>query len=104
MAPSGKPPVPEKPWDRFSFKPGKKVILGIIVVIIIVAVVLGAFFIYPMIANSEGGTSGDGTALTTIPTITKNSGTTPMPTKTLKPTVTATYRPTPGNSGSTVGL
>jgi len=104
MAPSGKPPVPEKPGDRFSFKPGKKVILGIIVVIIIVAVVLGAFFIYPMIANSEGGTSGDGTALTTIPTITKNSGTTAMPTRTLKPTVTATYRPTPGNSGSTVGL
>ena len=104
MAPSGKPPVPEKPWDRLRFKPGKKVILGIIVVIIIVAVVLGAFFIYPMIANSEGGTSGEGTALNTVPTITKNPGTTPMPTKTLKPTVTATYRPTPGNSGSTVGL
>jgi hypothetical protein len=104
ISPSGKPRVPQKPWDVLSGKPGKKVILGIIVVIIIVAVVLGAFFIYPMIANSEGGTSGDVTAFTTIPTITKNSGTTTMPTRTIKPTATPTYRPTPGNSGSTVGL
>ena len=100
MPPSGKPPVPQKPWEGLSFKPGKKVILGIIVVIIIVAVVLGAFFLYPMISNSEG----NGTALNTVPTITKNTGTTVIPTKTLKPTATVTYRPTPGNSGSTVGL
>jgi flagellar basal body-associated protein FliL len=100
MAPSGKPPVPEKPWEGLSFKPGKKVILGIIVVIIIVAVVLGAFFLYPMISNSEG----NGTALNTVPTITKNSGTTVIPTKTLKPTATVTYPPSPGNSGSTDGL
>ena len=100
MAPSGKPPVPEKPWEGLSFKPGKKVILGIIVVIIIVAVVLGAFFLYPMISNSEG----NGTALNTVSTITKNSGTTVIPTKTLKPTATVTYRSTPGNSGSTVGF
>jgi hypothetical protein len=104
ISPSGKPRVPQKPWDVLSGKPGKKVILGIIVVIIIVAVVLGAFFIYPMIANSEGGTSGDATAFTTIPTITKNSGTKTMPTRTIKPTATPTYRPTPGNSGSTVGI
>ena len=88
IASSGKPSVPQKPWHGLSFKPGKKVVLGIIVVIIIVAVVLGAFFIYPMIANSEGGHSDDGTALTTIPTITKNSGTTVVPTRTVKPTVT----------------
>jgi len=99
ISPSGKPRVPQKPWDVLSGKPGKKVILGIIVVIIIVAVVLGAFFIYPMISNSEGGPSDDGTA-----TITKNSGTTAVPTSTVKPTKTPTYRPTPGNSGSTVGL
>jgi hypothetical protein len=98
MPPSGKPP--QKPWDGLSFKPGKKVILGIIVVIIIVAVVLGAFFLYPMISNSEG----NGTALNTVPTITKNTGTTVIPTKTLKPTAPVTYRPTPGNSGSTVGF
>jgi flagellar basal body-associated protein FliL len=87
MLPSGKPPVPEKPWEGLSFKPGKKVILGIIVVIIIVAVVLGAFFLYPMISNSEG----NGTALNTVPTITKNPGTTVIPTKTLKPTATVMY-------------
>jgi hypothetical protein len=100
MPPSGKPPVPQKPWEGLSFKPGKKVILGIIVVIIIVAVVLGAFFLYPMISNSDG----NGTALNTVPTITKNTGTTVIPTKTLKPTAPVTYRPTPGNSGSTVGF
>jgi hypothetical protein len=104
IASSGKPSVPQKPWQGLSFKPGKKVVLGIIVVIIIVAVVLGAFFIYPMIVNSEGGHSDDGAALTTIPTITKNSGATVVPTKTVKPTATPTYRPTPGNSGSAVGL
>jgi hypothetical protein len=104
MPPSGKPPVPQKPWDGLSFKPGKKAVLGIIVVIIIVAVVLGAFFLYPMISNGEGVTPDNGTALTTVPTIIKNSGTAVFPTKTLKPTATATYRPTPGNSGSRVGL
>ena len=104
MPPSGKPPVPQKPWKGLSFKPGKKAVLGIIVVIIIVAVVLGAFFLYPMISNGEDITPYNGTALTTVPTITKNPGTAVIPTKTLKPTTTATYRPAPGNSGSTVGL
>jgi hypothetical protein len=104
IASSRKPSVPKKPWHGLNFKPGKKVVLGIIIVIIIVAVVLGAFFIYPMIVNSEGGHSDDGTPLTTIPTITKNSGATVVPTRTVKPTATPTYRPTPGNSGSTVGL
>lgn len=103
-APSGKPSGPQKPWHGFHFKPGKKAVLGIIVVIIIIAVILGAFFIYPMITNSEGGPSDDGTAITTIPTIAKNSGTAAIPTRTVKPTATPTYRPTPGNSGSTVGL
>jgi hypothetical protein len=104
MPSSEKSSVPQKPWHGLSFKPGKKVVLGMIVVIIIVAVVLGAFFIYPMIANSEGGPSNNGTALTTIPTITKNSGAIVMPTRTVKPTVTPTYRLTPGNSGSKVGF
>jgi hypothetical protein len=104
LPPSGKPPVPQKPWEGLSFKPGKKVILGIIMVIIIVAVVLGAFFLYPMISNSDGVTPDNGTELNTVPTITKNTGTTVIPTKTLKPTATVTYRPTPGNSGSTVGF
>jgi hypothetical protein len=104
MPPPGKPPVPQKPRGGLSFRPGKKAVLGIIVVIIIVAVVLGAFFLYPMIANGEGVTPDDGTALTTVPTIIKNSGTAVFPTKTLKPTATATNPFPPGNSGSTVGL
>jgi hypothetical protein len=103
IPPSGKPRVPQKPWGGLSFKPGKKAVLGIIVVIIIVAVVLGAFILYPMIVNSEGVTPDNGTALTTVPTIINNSGTAVIPTKTLNPTATATYRPAPGNSGARVG-
>jgi flagellar basal body-associated protein FliL len=104
MPPSGKPPVPQKPWDGLSFKLGKKAVLGIIVVIIIVAVVLGAFFLYPMISNGEGVTPDKGTVLTTVPTIIKYSGTVVIPAKTLKPEPTTTYRLTPGNSGARVGL
>ncbi len=95
VSPSGKPPVPRKSLDMLSFKLGKKGLIGIIVVIIIVAVVLGAFFIYPMITSSEGVTD-NGAALTPVPTNIKNSGTTVVP--------TVTIRPTPGNSGSTVGF
>ena len=95
ISPSGKPPVPKKSWDVLSFKPGKKVVLGIIVVIIIVAVVLGAFFIYPMITGSEG-VPDIGSALMPVPTDVQNSETTVMP--------TATVQPAPGNSGSTVGF
>ena len=97
MLPSGKPPVPQKPWGGLSFKSNKELVIGIIVVIIIVAVVLGAFFIYPMISNGEGVTPGNATALST-------AGTAFFPAMTLKPTATATYRTTPGNSGSAVGL
>jgi hypothetical protein len=104
ISPPGKPPVPQKPWDVLSFKLGKKGVIGIILLIIIIAIVLGAFFIYPMISTSESVTSENGTVLTTVPTIIKNSETTIIPTKTLKPTTTPTYSPTPGNSGSTVGL
>jgi DNA-directed RNA polymerase subunit RPC12/RpoP len=95
IAPSGKPPFPRKSWDVPYFKPGKKVVLGIIVVIIIVAVVLGAFFIYPMITGSEG-VPDIGAALMPVPTDVQNSETTVMP--------TATVHPAPGNSGSTVGF
>ena len=104
IPPAGEPPAPQKPSGGFSFKLSKTAVLGIIAVIIIVAVILGVFFLYPMIATSEGGTPDSGTALTTVPSIIKNSGTTVFPTKTLTPTTTTTYRPAPGNSGSTVGL
>jgi hypothetical protein len=104
MPPSGKPPVPQKPWDGLRFKPGKKAVLGIIVVIIIVAVVIGAFFLYPMISNGEDTTATHQSAITTIPTIIKNSGTSVMSSKTLKPTTATIHRLKPGNSGSTVGL
>jgi uncharacterized membrane protein len=104
IPPSGEPPAPQKPGDGLGFKFSKKVILGITVVIIILGIVLGAFFLYPVISNSEGVTPDNGTALTPVPTIIKNSGTAVFPTQALKPAAIATDRPTPGNSGSTVGL
>ena len=88
-------PVPKKSGDVLSFKPGKKVVLGIVVIIIIVAVILGAFFIYPMIENNAAATDNE-TAPALVPTNIKNSDTTVMP--------ASTIRPTPGNSGSTVGF
>jgi len=100
----GKLSVQKKPWKGFIFKPGKKAVLGFIVVIIIVAVILGAFFLYPMISNSEDTTATSQSAITPIPTIIKNSGTSVMSSKTLKPTTATTYRPKPGNSGSPAGL
>ena len=100
ISPSGKPRVPQKPWDVLGGKPGKKVILGIIVVIIIVAVVLGAFFIYPMISNSEGGPSDDGYRNDYKKF--RNDCSANKHHKTPKnPNCTALL---PGNSGSTVGL
>jgi len=104
IPPLGKPPVPQRPWEGLSFKPGKKVVLVIIAVIIIVAVIVGGFFIYPLISNAECGSSDNISAHTTVPQIIKNSGAVVIPTKTLKPRTTATTRPVPGNSGSTVGL
>ncbi len=104
ISPSGKPSDPQKPWDGFSFKPGKKTVLSVIVVIIIVAIVLGAFFLYPMISTGEGTSTANRTTFTTIPTIIKNSGSAVMSSKTLQPETGSTYRSIPGNSGSSVGL
>jgi hypothetical protein len=57
-----------------------------------------------VISNGEGVTLNNSTALTTVLTIIRNSGTAVIPSKTLKPTATATEYSTPKNSGSSVGL
>ncbi len=102
MSPPGKPPVPQKPWDGHRFNLSKKTVLGIIAIIIIVAILLGAYFLYPMISDSVN--PDNGTALTTVSTNTTDSGKAAIPVETRKPATTATYRPGPGNSGSRVGL
>ena len=104
MPPPDKPPVPQKPWDGHRFNLSKKAVLGIIAVIIIVAVVLGAFFLYPMISDRDSENQDSGTSLTTGPANTTSSGMAVIPVTTQKPAATATYRPGPGNSGSRVGL
>jgi hypothetical protein len=104
MPPPDKPPVHQRPWDRFSFKPGKKAVIGIIVVIIIIAVVLGGFFLYPIISQASGSTPGEGNSLTTLPTLMKNSGNAVFPTKSLKPTGKPTSPAAPGNSPANVGF
>ncbi|MDD1700949.1 MAG: zinc ribbon domain-containing protein [Methanoregula sp.] len=87
--------APKGPGSGFSFKLGKKEIIGIVVIIVIIAIVLGGFFLYPMISGEGSITPGDSSAPTVMPTIT-------LP-QTPKPTETATYRPPPGNSAAKVG-
>ena len=77
-------------------------------VIIIIAVVLGGFFLYPIILNAPGNTTGDdgprltsGTTVTPATTV-KNTGTYPTPTH--LPTENPNYYGGPGNSPANVGL
>jgi hypothetical protein len=79
--PADKSPGPKKNGDRWNLKPGKKAILGIIAIVIIIAVVSGGILLYPMI--SKGGTSSaDSTAPATVATTPKPSGTFVIPTET----------------------
>ena len=102
--PGSQPPSPKDPGSGFSFKLGKKEIIGIVVIIIIIAIVLGGFILYPMISKEGSTTSGDSSAPTTMPTIAKTSGTVVTPQQTPKPTETANYGPAPGNSAAKVGF
>ena len=102
--PGSQPPAPKGPGSGFSIKLGKKEIIGIVVIIIIIAIVLGGFFLFPMISNVGSTTPGDSSAPTTMPTIAKTSGTVVTPQQTPKPTETANYGPAPGNSAAKVGF
>ncbi len=90
--------TPHKPWEGFSLKPGKKAVIGIVVVIIIIAIVLGGFFLYPMISNAPGNTTGDDSPHATPATVT------PATTPTHLPTENPNYYGGPGNSPANVGL
>lgn len=78
---AGKPPAPQKLRERFRFKPGKQATLGIIVIIIIIAVVLGGIFLSPMILKGGWKTPDNSTAPITVPTTPKPSGTFILPTE-----------------------
>jgi hypothetical protein len=92
VAPSGVPPSPQKPSGGFRGKLSKKAVIGIVLAIIIVAVVLGGFFLYPKI--SKGGektpdnTIAPATSAGTVQTTPKSSTTFIAPRET-------TVRPVP---------
>jgi len=110
-APAGEPPSPQKPSGGFNIKLSKKVVIGIVLAIIIIAIAVAAFFLYPAISESGNAPSENVSALAAGPTlvkpvttIIKNAGTAVFKENTLKPTTLPTTRPAPGNSGSKVGL
>ena len=84
-------PPPKTPPGGTGFKPGKKTVIGIIAFIIIIAVIVGGFFLFPMIATGPGTPHGDGVSPTPLPTIVKNSGSAVTTAKTLHLTVKPTY-------------
>jgi hypothetical protein len=100
---AGEPGGPKKPWHGFSVKPGKKAVIGIVVVIIVIAVILGGFFIYPMISERPGTTPDTGAPSTTLPTIIKTM-ITPKPTQSMVPSVVTTRTIVPGNRPANVGF
>jgi uncharacterized membrane protein len=93
---------------RFKIKLSKKAVIALVLAIIIIAIAVAAFFLYPAISESGSAPSGNVSALAAGPTLVKpvtttikNAGTAVFQENTLKPTTT---RPAPGNSGSKVGL
>jgi hypothetical protein len=92
QAPAGKPPSPQKPSGGFSGKLSKKAVIGIVLAIIIVAVVLGGFFLYPMISAGGEKSPDNTTAPATSPGTVQ---TTPKPSTTLVTPKETTVRTVP---------
>ena len=81
--PAGEPAAPRSPRG-FSVKPGSKTVYGIVIVFLIIAAIVGGFFIYPMIAKGGPIAPNTSTSPTPIPTTLESPGTT------IKPVVTPT--------------
>jgi hypothetical protein len=93
--PGSQPPAPKGPGSGFSIKLGKKEIIGIVVIIIIIAIVLGGFFLYPMIAKESS------ILPVNDPTIIENSGAFVIPPETsLADSTFSTPLPTPVKTGN----
>jgi hypothetical protein len=94
------------PPEPFGFKPGsgiysnKKIFMGIIAIIIIIAIILGGFFLYPLLTNGSSTIPANGS------TIINNSGTAGITATTSLADVTysaPTNTPSkPGNAGTNV--
>jgi hypothetical protein len=65
--PSGKPPAPRSPRG-FSVRPGSKTVYAIVIVFLIIAIIVGGFFIYPLIP--KGGSIAPNTSGSPTPTAT----------------------------------
>jgi len=79
--PAGKPPAPRSPRG-FSIMPGSKTVYAIVIVLLIIAAIVGGFFIYPLIAKGGSIAPNTSTSPTPIATTLISSGTT------IKPVVT----------------
>ena len=104
LPPPKKPPVPLLSPPGTGSEPGKKTLIGIIAVIIIIAVLVGGFFLFPMITNSAETPHSSGSSITPLPTIVKNSASAVTLAKTLKPTIKPTSPGGPGNSPANAGF
>jgi hypothetical protein len=93
-APADEPPSPQKPPGGFKIKLSKKAVIGIVLAIIIIAVVLGGFFLYPMISMSGEKTPGNTTAPTAAPGTVQ---TTPRPSTTFIAPKETTMRTVPAD-------
>ncbi len=65
--PAGEPAAPRSPRG-FSVKPHSKTVYGIVIVLLIIAAIVGGFFIYPLIA--KGGSIAPNTSDSLTPTAT----------------------------------
>ena len=64
---AGKPPAPRSPRG-FSVRPGSKTVYAIVIVFLIIAAIVGGFFIYPLIP--KGGSIAPNTSGSPTPTAT----------------------------------
>jgi hypothetical protein len=94
--PSAAPPMPQKPRRRIGFAPSRNLLLGIgAIIAILVIIVVGVVFVYPMLTSGES-TPTPGTTVAPTPTTTSSgphvqvSGTFVVPTETPAPDIPPT--------------
>lgn len=84
-SPAAVPPVPEKPRRSSGFQPSRNLLLGVgAIILLIVIVAAGAFFIYPMLTSGESPAL-PGTSATQTPSSSVTSSSTPNPSGTIVP-------------------
>jgi len=77
--PGGEVPTPQKP-RKFNIKPTRTTVYAIVLVFLIIAVIVGGFFLYPLISKGESTAPNTSESLTPIKTISQASDITIRPT------------------------